>query len=157
MKGNRVNSSMLKTGVRQGCIISPILFLVVIDWVTGRATGDKTRGLIWERTTQLEDYDFADDIALLAHTQKDIQKKTNRIDQTAKCVGLNMHPDKTKIMKANTGNDSQKTYVCGTDLDEVQNFKYLGSYISADNNIEKEISTRIGLSSNTFKSLNNIW
>ena len=38
----------------------------------------------------------------------------------------------------------------------MQNFKYLGSYISVDSNIEKEISTRIGLASHAFNKLKNI-
>ena len=70
----------VKTGVRQGCVISPVLFLVVIDWVMRRATADRPRGLVWGLTARLEDCDFADDIALLSHTQKDIQEKTNRVD-----------------------------------------------------------------------------
>jgi len=47
--------------------------------------------------------------------------------------------------------------VRGAVLDEVQNFKYLDSYISADSNIEKEISARIGLASHAFNRLKNIW
>jgi hypothetical protein len=43
-----------------------------------------------------------------------------------------------------------------TELKEVQHFKYLGSYISADNNIEKEISTRISLAAQAFDRLRNI-
>ena len=50
-----------------------------------------------------------------------------------------------------------KTSVCGVEIEEVQHFKYLGSYISADSNIEKEISTRIGLASHAFSRLQNIW
>ena len=42
-------------------------------------------------------------------------------------------------------------------LEEVQHFKYLGSYISADSNIEKEVSTRIGLAAQAFNRLQNIW
>ena len=73
----------VKTGVRQGCVISPTIFLVVIDWVMRKATGDRTRGLVWGLTARLEDCDFADDIALLSHTQKDIQEKTSRVDVVA--------------------------------------------------------------------------
>ena len=64
-----------------------------------RATTDRPRGVEWGLTARLEDCDFADDIALLSHTQKDIQEKTNRVDQIARSVGLKMHPNKTKIMK----------------------------------------------------------
>ena len=47
----------------------------------------------------------------------------------------------------------------GEPLEEVKDFKYLGSYmyISSDSNIDKEVSTRIGLTAQAFKKLNNIW
>ena len=106
----------VKTGVRQGCVISPTIFLVVIDWVMRKATGDRTRGLVWGLTARLEDCDFADDIALLSHTQKDIQEKTSRVDEVASSVGLKIHPDKTKIMKANSRSVS-RTVVGGSDLE----------------------------------------
>ena len=146
----------VKTGVRQGCVISPVLFLVVIDWVMRRATADRPRGLVWGLTARLEDCDFADDIALLSHTQKDIQEKTNRVDQIARSVGLKIHPNKTKIMKLKN-RSATKTSIRGADLEEVQDFKYLGSYISADSDIEREISTRIGLAAAAFNKLRNIW
>ncbi|XP_071123117.1 uncharacterized protein [Mytilus edulis] len=55
----------VQSGVRQGCIISPILFLVAIDLVMRKTTSDKKRGITWSMFTTLEDLDFADDIALL--------------------------------------------------------------------------------------------
>ena len=105
---------------------------------------------------RLEDSDFADDIALLSHTHQDIQEKTDRVAQTARKVGLKIHTSKTKIMKVKTKSSLPVT-VEGQLLDEVQDFKYLGSIISADSNIEKEISTRIGLAAQAFKKLKNIW
>ena len=49
----------VKSGVRQGCILLPILFLVLMDWVMRKTTSDKPRGI------QLEDLDFADYLAFL--------------------------------------------------------------------------------------------
>ncbi|KAI8493069.1 hypothetical protein Bbelb_290730 [Branchiostoma belcheri] len=146
----------VKTGVRQGCVISPVLFLVVIDWVMRRATTGQPRGLVWGLSARLEDCDFADDIALLSHIQKDIQEKTNSVDQQASSVGLKIHSDKTKIMKVKNKSTS-KTSIRGQELEEVQDFKYLGSYISADSNIEKEVSTRLGLAAQAFTKLRNVW
>ena len=103
-----------------------------------------------------QDCDCADDIALLSHTQKDIQEKTNRVDQIACCVGLKIHPNKTKIMKLKN-RSATKTSIRGADLEKVQDFKYLGSYISADSDIEREISMRIGLAAAAFNKLRNIW
>uniref|UniRef100_K7EXS9 DUF6451 domain-containing protein n=1 Tax=Pelodiscus sinensis TaxID=13735 RepID=K7EXS9_PELSI len=112
--------------------------------------------MLWGPTARLEDCDFADDLALLAHDQQDIQEKTDVVDQTARSVGLRIHPGKTNVMKLRTTN-TDKTTVMGEELEEVNDFRYLGSYISADSNIDKEISARIALAAQAFQKLNNIW
>jgi len=112
----------VKTGVRQGCVISPTQFLVVIDWVMRKATEDRHRGLVWGLTARLEDCDFADDIALLSHVQNDMQEKTDRVSKTAKGVGLKIHAGKTKLMKVKT-KSSQKISINNTELEEVKDFK----------------------------------
>ena len=35
----------VETGVRQSCILSPILFLVMIDWIMRQTTSDKPKGV----------------------------------------------------------------------------------------------------------------
>lgn len=45
--------------------MSPMLFLVTIDWIMRKTIGKKQRGIRWTLTSMLEDIDFADDIALL--------------------------------------------------------------------------------------------
>ena len=44
----------VKSDVRQGRILSPILFLVVIDWVVRKTTSDKPRGIQRTILSQLE-------------------------------------------------------------------------------------------------------
>ena len=114
------------------------------------------RRLVWGLTKKIEDCDFADDIALLAHTQRDIQDKTDKVDKTARMVGLKIHPNKTKIMKAKN-RSNRKIEIRGQELEEVEHIKYLGSYISADSDIEKEISSRIGQAASAFNKLQRIW
>ena len=55
---------MIKSGIKQGCVMSGFLFLLCLDWVMRKATADKRRGIRWNFTTVLEDLDFADDITL---------------------------------------------------------------------------------------------
>ena len=63
----------VKTGVRQGCILSPMLFLLVIDWIMKTTTEGSRTGIQWSLLSQLHDLDFADDIALLSHNHKHAQ------------------------------------------------------------------------------------
>ena len=48
----------VKTGVRQGYVISAILFNTVIDWVLRRTTEDEPRGTRWTLFSTLEDVDL---------------------------------------------------------------------------------------------------
>ena len=70
---------MIKSGVKQGCVMSGFLFLLCLDWVMRKTTADKRRGIRWNFTTVLEDLDFADDIALLSSRFNDFLEKTGRL------------------------------------------------------------------------------
>ena len=56
----------LKSGVKQSCILSPTIFLMVIDWIMRQTTADNNTGIQWTFTKQLEGLDFADDVDLLS-------------------------------------------------------------------------------------------
>ena len=43
----------MKSGVRQGCVISGFVFVLIIDWVMWH-TNNKKRGLRWKLTSVLE-------------------------------------------------------------------------------------------------------
>ena len=78
------------------------------------------------------------------------------MDRTARTVGLKIHPAKTKFMKVKSRSRKPVT-VRGKELEEAQDFKYLGRFISTDSNIDREVSSRIGQAAQAFKRLNNIW
>ena len=53
----------VQTGVRQGCLLSPFLFMLVIDWIMKMTTKQRRNGIQWTLWSQLDDLDFADDLA----------------------------------------------------------------------------------------------
>ena len=71
------------------------LFLVITDSLMRKTSEDQPRGVVWGLTAWLHDCNFAGDITLLSHTQKDMQ---DRVDLTAKSIGLKIHPNNTKVI-----------------------------------------------------------
>ena len=80
-----------KTGLRHGCLLSPFLFLLVIDWIMKTVTSNRNNGIQWTLLTQLDDLEFADDLALLSHNKK-TDAEQNRPPQS--CVRKDRFKDK---------------------------------------------------------------
>ena len=55
-------SFSVKYGIRQGCVLSPALFLITIDCVMCQTTSDHPNVIQWTLLTYLEDFDFVDDL-----------------------------------------------------------------------------------------------
>nr|KAG5711712.1 hypothetical protein BaRGS_023476 [Batillaria attramentaria] len=100
--GQLSESFEVKTGVRQGCLLSPFLFLLVIDWIMKTTTAGRKNGIQWSLWTQLDDLDFADDLALLSHSHSQMQDKTTCLEATSAGTGLKINRKKTELMKINT-------------------------------------------------------
>ena len=145
----------IKTGVRQGCVMSGFLFLLIIDWVMSETTSKKN-GVRWGLQGTLEDLDFADDIALLSENRSQLQDKTNRLIVSAQRVGLNLNKDKCKVMSTKAKSNETIT-VNGEPLKDVNNFTYLGSTLDRDGKAERDIDARINKARSAFISLNKVW
>jgi len=128
------------TKVRQGCILSPLIFLIVIDWVIKQATSSTSIGLEWLNNEHLVDLDFADDIALIDTTQTTMQEITHRVEKTALHVGLYINAAKTKLMPvSNKYNTSEDILVEGDPIKYVEKFCCLESIIQHNSSCDADI------------------
>ena len=132
----------VKTGVKQGCVMSGFLFLLVIDWVMRETTRNNNTGIRWQMMSKLEDLDFADDIALLSSTHSQMQSKTNSMSELAKRVGLKINEKKTKILRLNNRN-MEPVKLEGKDIEDVDEFTYLGAIVNKEGGGGKDMDSRL--------------
>ena len=146
----------IKTGVKQGCNMSGFLFLMIMDWIMRRTVGKGENGIRWKLTSKLDDLEFADDIALLSSTKRQIQDKTTKLDQEGERVGLKINIGKTKGMRINAKNQ-EKINIKEQDIEEVDEFTYLGATICKEGGGMKDLKNRLSKARGAFARLNKIW
>ena len=143
------------TGVRQGCLLSPLLFLLVIDWVSRTAYSNPT-GIQWTLTSRLEDLDFADDICTLSHRLQDSQHQATSLETTAKRTGLYINAQKTKTMRINS-NQADSIKINNTEVEDTKDFTYLGSIVSTSGGTDEDIKARKRKAQQAFAMLRPVW
>ncbi|MCP4491873.1 MAG: reverse transcriptase family protein [Gammaproteobacteria bacterium] len=148
-------------GVLQGDTLAPLLFIIVLDYVLRQSMKeDYGLTLIQRRTARVPgltvtDLDYADDLSLLSDSLEKAQSLLNELETAAATVGLHVNATKTEFMLINIDEpDPAITTLNGSSLKEVQDFKYLGSYI-ADS--KKDFNTRKGQAWNACNKLQKIW
>ena len=156
-RGRLTEKFKVKTRVRQGCLLSPFLFILAIDWVMIAVTNRKRNGIQWTlRTTQLDDLDSADDLALLSHNHRQMQAKTSALHHTSVQIGLTIYKQKTKFPRINAGTDEPVT-IKGAELGEVESFTYLGSVMDKSGGTDADVKTRIGKARSAYNMLKKVW
>ena len=105
---------------------------------------------------QLDDLDFADDLALLSSTRRQMQAKTDLIAANSGKIGLRINRAKTKVLRINN-QDQEPITVYGEPLEEVLDFVYLGSVVDVSGGTDADIKARKGKARAAFKKMKNVW
>ncbi len=167
----------IANGVKQGCVLAPILFTILFSMMLQQTTEDLDnadgiyirfhldgnmfnlrRLQVHIKTMELliRELLFADDAALLAHTEAAMQRITSCFAKTAQIFGLEVSLKKTEVLHQHA---PQKEYhppsisIEQTELKVVHHFSYLECVISSDAKIDKEIDNRLAKANSAFSRL----
>ena len=146
----------VKSRVKQGCVMSGLLFLIVMDWIMTKTVENDNNGIRWNFTTVIEDIDFADDLALLSSMKTHIQKKVDCLNKHSKAIGMKTSIKKTKLMRYNA-KDQTPISIDGKDVEDVDSFTYLGAIVNKTGGAEQDITARVGKTRSSFNKLTKVW
>ena len=108
VEGERTDWFRAETGVRQGCVWSPLLFGVMIDFVLRKSCNKASAGICLrerrrtllgtEQSWHLTDLDYADDVTLLEPGSDKGQQALRSLQRAGEEVGFTISKSKTKAM-----------------------------------------------------------
>ena len=170
----------IDTGVRQGCILSPLLFAVYLDFLLRSSLAEcRALGIEWTyardalaRAQTARHHRtwiacpwcriitmilYADDMVVWADSAEKLQQMVAHLSEGLAAGGLLLSAPKSKIMVtggARGGDELERPItINGEALEVVEEFKYLGSVISADGTDKEDLRQRIGRAWGAFYNL----
>ena len=173
-------SFTVTNGVKQGCVLAPTLFSIMFSAMLSDAfrNGDagikityrmdgKLFNLRWLKAKTkvmseiIKDFLFADDCALNAGSEEDMQESVDKFSTACSNFGLTISIKKTEVLyQPPPGKiiSEPNITVHGSRLNVVQRFTYLGSTLSQNATIDDEVDIRIARASASFGRLSKqVW
>ncbi|KAI3352271.1 hypothetical protein L3Q82_005173 [Scortum barcoo] len=138
-------------GLRQGCPLSPVLFIIFMDRISRRSQGPEGVRFGNHRISSLL---FADDVVLLlASSSQDLQHVLERFAAECEAAGMRISTSKSEAMVLDRKRVACPLRVGGEVLPQVEEFKYLGVLFTSEGKMEREIDRRIGAASAVMRSV----
>uniref|UniRef100_A0A8D8UV16 Craniofacial development protein 2 n=2 Tax=Cacopsylla melanoneura TaxID=428564 RepID=A0A8D8UV16_9HEMI len=133
----------IKRGVRQGCVLSPLLFNIYSEEIFARALKHDSGG-IRVNGTAVNNLRYADDTILIAENMQDLQTMLDNVVTASQHFGLTLNTKKTKYMIITKSNiPPENLYVDGEQLERVNKYTYLGTNVTCTADYCSEIKIRI--------------
>ncbi|CAF4995061.1 unnamed protein product, partial [Rotaria sp. Silwood1] len=150
INGRKSESFQVKVGLRQGCVLSPLLFMVFMDKISRTSTNP---ACVEIGDVKVDSLLFADDVVRLAASANDLQNALDRFEEVCSAFGMKISSKKTELMVISRESHQCTLQLNNNQLDQVNKFKYLGVQFSNDGKQDGEIDRRIGAASGVLRSL----
>ena len=131
------NTFIANQGVKQGCILSPLLFNIFLADLPGRLSDDSCKPVKIDESNRISCIIWADDIVLLSESEEGLQCMLNKLSQYTKENRMEINADKTKGMILNkSGKFFRRSFAFNSELIFTTNsYKYLGFIVTPSGEI----------------------
>ena len=119
----------MAVGLRRGCILSPLLFIVYMNWIDKCSQADECATIANCKISRLL---FADNLVLLSSTESGLQCALNSFADACNTAGMKISMVKTEILNLSKNPDQCVLQVNGATLKQVEKFKYVGVAFTSD-------------------------
>ena len=123
-----------KVGLKQGCLISPAMFLLFINELAKEINNSDLKGIqLFPDLVQVLILLFADDVSLISDTVVGLQRLLNKLHSFCLSSGLIVNTSKTKILVCKKGGNlssKEKWFYGSHRLEVVKKFSYVGLLFS---------------------------
>ena len=126
--------------------MSPWLFNLYMDGVVREVyAGVDGVGVRLERDLVVSQLLFADDTALVAGSEEELQRLVSEFGRVCERRKLSVNVEKSKIMMCSREGTHGELNVClnGIRLEEVECFKYLGSTVTTTGGVDEDVRQRV--------------
>ncbi len=141
-------------GTRQGCMLSPFMFIFYLNELIHMCEIENCRGVFVDEDHSVNMLLYADDIVLVGDNIGDVQKLLNILSDFCNKWCLKVNLEKTKFMVFRNGGivkGIEKVYFNNVKIEPVTYYKYLGLLVSSRLNWHQAQAT---LANQATKALN---
>ena len=140
-------------GVQQGCILSPCLFNLYVEYIMRNAGLEEAQAGIMIAGRNINNLRYADDTTLMAESEEELKSLLMKVKEESEKLGLKLNIQKTKIMVSGPITSWE---IDGEIVETVLDFIFGGSKITADGDCSHKIKRHLLLGRKVMTNLDSI-